>query len=126
MSHIARIKSKMVEQEYVLRGLDDLNYRYDVGDLSIGGVLMGRQRVDIKVKFGLLRRVGLRKQGSAFEALADSDLISRSRLTKFIEQLTQRYAYHAVRDRLDKQGFNLITEENQKDGQIRLVLRRAS
>ena len=38
----------------------------------------------------------------------------------------QRYAYYAARDQLEKQGFNLVSEETQADGQLRLVLRRVN
>jgi hypothetical protein len=35
-----------------------------------------------------------------------------------------RARYHVARARLEEQGFALVTEETQQDGQIHLVLRR--
>ena len=39
-------------------------------------------------------------------------------------RLTQRYAYHVARAKLEAQGFALVTEETQLDGQMHLVLQR--
>ena len=43
---------------------------------------------------------------------------------KFLQQVTQRYAYCAARAKLEEQGFALASEQVQEDGQIHLVLRR--
>jgi hypothetical protein len=125
MSHIAKIRSRMVVKDYVLRALDDLGYKYRVGSLTIGGILAPRQKVDIKVAIGFLKSVGLRKSGQHFTVLANSDTVSRGKLNQFNEQVSQRYSYHAIRDKLEQQGFDLVTEEKQPDGTLNLVLRRA-
>ena len=39
-------------------------------------------------------------------------------------RLAQRYGYHAVKAKLDQQGFSLVEEEVQQDKTIHLVLRR--
>ncbi|MFM9087791.1 MAG: DUF1257 domain-containing protein, partial [Cyanobium sp.] len=36
-----------------------------------------------------------------------------------------RYAYHAAREALTAEGFALVEEEQQQDGSLHLVLRRA-
>jgi hypothetical protein len=125
MSHIAQIKSRMVVKDYVLRALDDLGYKYRVGSLTIGGILAPRQKVDIKVALGFLKSIGLRKSGQHFAVLANSDTVSRAKLKKFNQQVTQRYSFHAICDKLEQQGFDLVTEEKQADGTLNLVLRRA-
>jgi hypothetical protein len=43
---------------------------------------------------------------------------------QLVQQLTQRYAYQAARTKLAEQGFELVEEEQQKDGRIHLMLRR--
>jgi hypothetical protein len=43
---------------------------------------------------------------------------------RFLQQVTQRYAYHAARAKLDEQGFSLVSEEVQEGERIHLVLRR--
>ena len=127
MSHITRVKTQMMDREFVLRALDDLSYQYEANDdVFIGGYLAPRQKVDIKVSRGFFRGpLGLRKSGRQFEVLASSDLVRRSLLTEFTHKLTQRYAYHAVREKLHAQGFNLVSEDLQQDGRLSIVLRRA-
>ena len=44
--------------------------------------------------------------------------------TTFLQEITRRYAYHAAREKLEAQGFSLVSEEVQEDEQIHLVLRR--
>ena len=43
---------------------------------------------------------------------------------QFLQQVSQRYAYHAARAKLEEQGFTLASEEVREDGRIHLVLRR--
>ncbi len=42
----------------------------------------------------------------------------------FLEQVAQRYAYHAAKEKLAAQGFTLVEEQVNETGQIRLLLRR--
>jgi hypothetical protein len=124
MSHLTRIKTQLVEQEYLLRALQDLGYTYEVGDLRVGA-LGERTPVEIKVRTGFLSAaIGFRKAGTAYEMVADWSLVWRVTRDTFLRQLTQRYAYHAAKAKLQEQGFTLAAEEKQPDGQIRLVLRR--
>ena len=43
---------------------------------------------------------------------------------KFLQQVSQRYAYHAAKAKLEEQGFSLVSEETQEGERIHLVLRR--
>jgi hypothetical protein len=51
-------------------------------------------------------------------------MIREPRQQPLVEQLSQRYAYHATKAKLEEQGFTLVTEENQQDGRIHMVVRR--
>lgn len=115
MSQIVRIKkTQMVEREYLLQALEDLGCAW-TGDAGLG---LGGPRVEIKVRG---RNVGFRKAGKTYEIVTRGVGAGQ---TKFLQQVTQRYAYHAARAKLEEQGFALASEEVQKDGRIHLVLRR--
>ena len=43
-----------------------------------------------------------------------------------LSQITQRYAYHAVKESAAQQGFQVAEERNQADGSIKLVVQRWS
>lgn len=125
MSHFTRIKTQMVEKKYLTQALKDLGYTYEEGDVQIRGFAGGQTTSEIKVHTeSRSYDIGFRKAGASYEIVADWWGVKGINQEQFQQQLTQRYAYHAARAKLEAQGFNLITEEVEQDGQIRLVLRR--
>lgn len=128
MSHFTRIKTQMVEKQYLLQALKDLGYAYEEGEVDVRGFAAERTGAEIKVRAGGLlgREIGFRKVGETYEIVADWWGIGGPKREQFQQQVTQRYAYHAARTKLEAQGFNLITEEVEQGGQIRLVLRRVA
>ena len=125
MSHFTRIRTQMVEKKYLTQALKDLGYTYEEGDVQIRGFAHGQTTAEIKVPTESRGYdIGFRKAGDAYEIVADWWGVKGINQQQFQQQLTQRYAYHAARAKLEAQGFNLITEEVEQDGQIRLVLRR--
>ncbi len=123
MSHISRIKTKMEVKEFMLQAITDLGYRYEEGNLTLSG--FGEEtRVDIKIHMRLSFDIGLRATPKGYEIIADWWGVRGIKKQELTDKLMQRYAYHATKAKLEEQGFTLVSEENQKDGQIRLVLRR--
>lgn len=114
MSHITRIRTQMVEQEYLTKALDDLGYTYEVerGD-----------QVRVEMPGFLRRRVLFSKRGDAYELVGDFWGMG-NKPQEMLEQLTPRYAYHATMAKLSEQGFTLASEEREPNGRVRLLLRR--
>lgn len=127
MSHFTRIKTHMVEKQFLLQALEDLGYTYEEGEVNVHGFAAANIKAEIKVRAGGLlgREIGFRKAGESYEIVADWWGIGGPKREEFQQRVTQRYAYHAARAKLEAQGFNLVTQEEQ-DGQIRLVLRRVA
>jgi hypothetical protein len=123
MSHITRIKTQILEKEYLLRALDDLGYRYEEGDLEINSVGKTRAKVEIKVLMRMSFDIGFKKGAQGYEIITDWWGVRGTNQKDFTARLQQRYAYHLTRARLEAQGFALV-EEQAKDGQIHLTLRR--
>lgn len=123
MSHFTRIKTRMVEQEYLTRALKDLGYACEEGDVKIRGFGGRRTQVQIRVK-SRGYDIGFRKVGGAYEVVADWWGVRGVKQKQFIQQVSQRYAYHATRAKLEEQGFTLVSEEVQDGDRIHLVLRR--
>jgi len=127
MSHFTRIKTQMVEQEYITRALSDLGYHWEQGELKVKGFAGARALVAIKVKLpGSSHEIGFRKSGEGFEIIADWWGVRGVSREKFRQQVSQRYAYHAARAKLENQGFVLVSEETQAEGRLHLVLRRTT
>ena len=125
MSQFSRIRTQMVEKEYLKRALADLGYAIVEGATEVRDWGGRRSRVEIVITTrhpGY--EIGFAKYGDAYECVADWYGIREINQQSLIEQLTQRYAYHATLAHLEEQGFALVNEEMQQDGGIHLVLRR--
>lgn len=125
MSHFTKLKTEMVEKQYLLAALKDLEYQYEEGDVEISGWRGAKQRAEVKVRTSNAGfDIGFRKNGNCYEMIADWYGIRGISKKSLAEQLNQRYAYHATKAKLESQGFTLVNEELEEDGQIHLVLRR--
>jgi hypothetical protein len=126
MSHFSKIKTRIVEREYLLSALEDLGYAYEVGQLEIKGFRENTETAEIRVQHANDYDIGFRLKGDRYELVADWWGISSITQKEFTNQLMQRYAYHAARAKLEAQGFDLVAEETGSRGSIRLVLRRTA
>ncbi len=127
MSHFTKIKTQMVEKEHLTRALEDLGFKWEAGDVDIRGFAGQRTHVDIKISSGShADKVGFKKSGNAYEIVADWWGTRSAARDKFNQQITQKYAYHAARAKLEAQGFTLVSEETLQDGQVHLMLRRVN
>jgi len=125
MSHFSRIKTSLVEKEYLVNALKDLGYQPEVGAVQVRGYGGNRTEVEVKIATGNTGYdIGFRKAGDSYEMVADWWGIHGISQEQLLQDLTQRYAYHASRAKLEQQGFELVTEETHEDGRIHLVLRR--
>lgn len=123
MSHFTHLKTKMTEKTFLKQALQDLGLKYHEGDLEIRGHDGQRARVELKVRLSG-HDIGFVKVGDAYELVADWMVAAGFKREQFLHRLTQRYAYHATRAKLEEQGFSLASEEVEENGEIRLVLRR--
>lgn len=124
MSHFSRINTKMDDKKYVLMALKDLGFSYEEGAQQVRGFSGITMDVDIRVPLKLSYDLGLRKNGSSYEIVADWFGVRGINQKDFTQKLMQRYAYHATRDKLEQQGFAMVEEKVEETGQIRIVLRR--
>lgn len=124
MSHFSRLKTKMVEKEFLLQALKDLGYSYEEGDLHVRGFGGNDARVDIKIPLRVSYDIGFRQDKEGYTVIADWFGVRGINQKDFVNKVSQRYAYHATRARLEQQGFALVEEKNGEQGQVRMVLRR--
>ena len=80
--------------------------------------------VDIRVLLNGSYDIGFHKSGNTYEAVADWSHVRGVKQKDFLNQVSQRYAYHAAKAKLEAQGFTLVEEQTSNTGQIRLLLRR--
>lgn len=127
MSHFTRIATKLVERRHLLAALTDLGYAYEEGNVQIRGYQGNRTRVAIRVPTSHAGYdIGFARAGpdGPYELVADWFGIRDIDRHDLLAALTRRYAYHATRESLEREGFGLVSEEQEVDGRIHLVLRR--
>ena len=132
MSHFTTLQTQITDIKALRAALADLGFKeIEVHDKAqplhgyrgdereqTAEVIVRRQHVG-----RLSNDLGFKRNaGGTFDALISA--YDRGKYSQeWLDRLTQRYAYHAARARLEEQGFVLASEE-QKDGRIHLVLRR--
>ncbi len=125
MSHFTRLRTKLVERRFLLAALDDLGLSYEEGDVSVRGLGGATTKAEIRVPTSDPRfDLGFVSEAGAYEVVADWFGVKDWTQEELVSSLTRRYAYHAARENLEREGFGLVTEEVQPDGRIHLVLRR--
>ena len=125
MSHISKIKTMMVDKDLVLKALDQLGFTYQLGKQYISGMAGKKVAVNITIHTRLGNDIGLRKIKGSYEVVADWWGVLGTNQEEFSNRLSQQYALLAVTSRMQKQGFSMVSEENDQ-GKIHLVLRKMS
>jgi len=125
MSHFTRVQTRLVNRDYLVAALRDLGHVPVLGPVDANGWAGTKARVDLKIPTSNRSYdIGFRQTPAGYELVADWQGVRGIKQHEFLQQLNQRYAYHAARGKLQEQGFTLVAEETGQDGRIRLVLRR--
>lgn len=134
MSHFSRIHTQIVDQDALVSALTDLGYSPTVQDVPVplegyrGDVREQRAHVVVPRK-----QVGWLSNDLGFERTDDgtyrawiSDYDARKHNAGWMAKLTRRYAYHAAVETLAQQRFEVVDQQEERDGTVRLVVRRFS
>ena len=133
MSHFTVLRTQIVDVDALLTALADVGFEeVEVHDTAQhlygykGDVRQQKAEVIIRRKFigRLSNDMGFKRQSNGTYDAIISKFDRRKYSQKWLNQLTQRYAYHTTLSQLEEQGFQLTSEEMQKEGQIHLVLRK--
>lgn len=124
MSHITRVKTKLVDLEKLKIALEECQCTYEEADnLKMAEVT---SPLIMKILFaGAKRSIGIVKESDgSFSLVGDADHLATLRREGKIDKVMQRYAYHSIKDTLLKQGFHLEEETLGQKSEIRMTLRR--
>jgi hypothetical protein len=133
VSHFTRLKTRLTDKAALVQALADVGYKlveiHDTPQTLYG--YRGDKRAELAEVIVRRKYVGPASNDLGFRRTADGSfeaIISafdrRKHSQTWLDRLTQRYAYHVARAKLQEQGFDLVSEETAKDGRIHLVLRR--
>jgi hypothetical protein len=133
MSHFTTLKTQITDAKALQAALADLGFKeVEVHETAqhlhgfLGDVRAQTAEVVIRRKHigWLSNDIGFKRNANGTFDAVISEYDRGWYSHDWLQKLTQRYAYHAARAKLQEQGFDLVTEETQKDGRIHLVLRR--
>jgi len=130
MSHFSRIRTTFRHREALVQCMQDLGYTVDT-DITIKGY-HGLHNVDIAARNSRGYSLGfVQNADGVYDLVADWWGVSGKDEQKMVEELKrqagaiqQEYAKKMVLEQAKKDGFELVSEKNEQDGTIRLVVRR--
>lgn len=130
VSHFSRVKTEFKNRDALLRCLSEMGLSVEQ-DTTIRGY-RGLQNVDIAAKAKNGSEIGfLQNSDGSFDMVADWWAKNGKGKEKIIKELKdmagrvqQEYARRIVLSQVQNEGFSVVEEKEEKDGSIRIVVRR--
>ncbi len=127
MSHFSQIKTKLRNLSSLQLALSDAGVRWQAGPKEVRGYQGDTQTAEIVIEQDNGYDVGFKQDSETgnYELVADLQYWKQPLSVQgFLNQVTQRYAYHTVLNESASQGFQVSEQAANEDGSIRLVLQR--
>jgi hypothetical protein len=125
MSHFSRIKTKLSDGDLVEETLRELGLQFSRNNEKIRGWMGGTMTAEFRITTGVSNYdVGLRRNGNAYEVVADWSFVRGLSRDALVSDLNRTYALLGTKKMLDTQGFTLSKEVRQADGSTKLVLKK--
>lgn len=127
MSHFSQIKTQIRSLPALQSALNDLAVGWKIGPEPLRGYQGQTRTAEVVIDQENGYGVGFSWNGQEYELVADLDFWQQAwSVERFLNKVTQRYAYHAVVNSAGNQGFQVAEEQQNSDGSIRLVVQRWS
>jgi len=126
MSHFSTVKTQLRQREPLFQALIDLGYQPN-GEGIVRGYRGQTVKTDLTVGMSKGTDIGFRWNEAikSYELVTDLDLWKESvPVERFLSQLTQRYAFNAVINATEQEGFQIAEQKKNLDGSIELVVTR--
>ena len=127
MSHFSNIKTQIRNLASLQAALTDLCVDWKFGPCPVRGYQGQTRTAEVAIQQDNEYDIGFSWNGKEYELVADLQYWQQAwSVDGFLNRVTQRYAYHIVKNETSKQGFQVAEEQQNKDGSIRLVVQRWS
>lgn len=127
MSHFSQIKTKIRNLSSLQAALSDLGLDWKSGPANVRGYQGQTHNAEVVIEQDNQYDVGFRWNGSEYELVADLQYWQQPwSVNGFLNQVSQRYAYHTVMNATSNEGFEVAEEQKNEDGSLRLVVQRWS
>lgn len=127
MSHFSQIKTKLRNLSSLQQALSDAGVRWQTGPRLVRGYQGKTETAELVIEQDNGYDLGFKRSAESgdYELVADLQYWKQPlSVDGFLNQVTQRYAYHTVLNESASQGFQVAEQVDNKDGSIRLVLQR--
>ncbi|MBI4785032.1 MAG: DUF1257 domain-containing protein [Oscillatoriophycideae cyanobacterium NC_groundwater_1537_Pr4_S-0.65um_50_18] len=125
MSHFSQIKTQIRDLTSLQAALTDLGIQWKSGPQPVKGYRGQTHMAEIVIEQENGYDIGFSSHDQSYELIADLQYWQQPLSVQgFLNQVTQRYAYHTVMQETARQGFQLAEQQQQQDGSIRLVMQR--
>ncbi|MEO1182370.1 MAG: DUF1257 domain-containing protein [Cyanobacteria bacterium J06636_28] len=127
MSHFSQIKTKIRNLPALQSALTDMGADWKAGPQTVRGYQGKTETADVVIEQANGYDLGFKQNADTgdYELVADMQYWQQSlSVDGFLNQVTQRYAYHTVVTETSRQGFQVAEQKTADDGTIRLVLQR--
>lgn len=129
MSHLSTIRTVLTDLRWLKLALADLDCTFGEG----GTVKRNHEKFAVQLKLNSSAKLPVAgelgftaSESGEIECVADWHGSAGVVNHPFLQAVTQRYAYHVVKEKLAEQGF-LVDQESMEAGkEIHLVMRRVS
>lgn len=127
MSHFSQIRTKIRNLSSLQAALTDLGVDWKQGPSPVRGYqgLTETAEVIIEQPNGFDIGFRLNPETKEYELVADLQYWQQPlSVDGFVNQISQRYAFHTVLEATSKEGFQVAEQKTTEDGAIRLVVQR--
>ena len=125
MSHFTKIKTKLYNLNILKKSLSDLKLEWTAENQEVRGYKGQKQQAEIVIHQDNNYDLGFKWNGNEYELVADLMFWAQPHsVDRFLNQVTQRYAYNSIIQVSEKQDFQFVQADNSQNGSIRLLLRR--
>lgn len=127
MSHFSHIKTQIRNIPSLQAALTDLGIDWKSGSKTVRGYRGQTRTAELTIEQDNGYDIGFSWNGEEYELVSDMQFWQQAwSVDRFLNKVTQRYAYHTVLNETSRQGFQVAEQQKNEDGSIRLVLQRWS
>ena len=127
MSHFSQIRTKIRNISSLQAALTDVGADWKHGPATVRGYQGNTETAEVLIEQSNGYDVGFKLNSSTkeYELVADLQYWQQPlSVDGFLNQVSQRYAFHTVIDATAKEGFQVAEQQTAEDGTIRLVVQR--
>ncbi len=127
MSHFSQIKTQIRNLKSLQSALTDLGIDWKSGPTEVRGYRGQTSTAEVVIEQNNGYDLGFTWNGNEYELVADLQFWQQAwSVDRFINMVTQRYAFQTVVTETAKEGFQVTEQQKNQDGSIRLVVQRWS